>query len=109
MKKPQHMWDHPPCDGVFGGECGGDVYPYGGDMLVEMMATGPNCVKKGKDCGILHPPCCEIDPDTKERVDLMCEYRPEADVTKKFETGKCAENPKPQFRKPVPQRLDELN
>ena len=33
MKKPQHMWDHPPCDGVLGGECGGDVYPIGGDKI----------------------------------------------------------------------------
>ena len=108
MKKPQHMFDHPSCDGVLGDQCEGDFFPYGGEMMAEMMATGPSCVKKGKECGILHPPCCEIDPDTNVRVNLMCEYRPEADVTKKYESGKCAENPNPPIRKAVPLRLDEL-
>ena len=96
MKKPQSMFDRPKCDGVLGQACGGgDVFPYHGDMMAEMMATGPNCRKITQDCGTLYPPCCKLDPDTQEPVNLMCKYPEDADVTKKYVAGTCEENPNP--------------
>lgn len=100
-KQPQSMFDRPKLDSIdIQVDLGQDVFPYPNEIMVGMAAKGPTCRRLGQECGALYLPCCKKDPDTNEPVDLICQYPEEADVTKTYVAGHCAENPNPPPIKP---------